>query len=131
MGKIEKNAVMNGFSGAIGENLVLRQVGKQTFFSRRTKVKNPKSVHQKANRNRFAEATLFAVSEFKKPDGASYRSSCPGLPIAQLTATSKPQAQLMLIILPYCLCSPGLYRNNITSAGRIIRIVPGFRHNSS
>jgi hypothetical protein len=70
MGKIEKNAVMNGFRGAIGENLVLRKLGKQTIFSRRAVVKKPRSEEQIANFNRFAEASLFATSETKKPEAS-------------------------------------------------------------
>ena len=70
MGKIGKNSIVHGFSGAIDENLVVRQVGKQTFFSRRNPVKKPQSEHQKVNRNRFAEANLIALSELKKPEAS-------------------------------------------------------------
>lgn len=91
MGKIGKNAVTNGFRGAIGEDLVLRQLGKQTIFSRRAVVKNPKTKHQVANQNRFAEASLFAVSELTKPD-ASYTyevmAKFQGLKTAQHAAIS-------------------------------------------
>jgi hypothetical protein len=70
---------------------VIRRLGKQTIFSRRPVVKNKPTVRQQANRDRFAEATLFAISELKKPKASlEYKimAELQGLKTAHLAAIS-------------------------------------------
>lgn len=91
MGKVRNNALMRGFSGAIGDDLVLRQLDKQTIFSRRGVVKKKPSEQQIVNRMRFAEAALFAASKLKQPKASlEYKimAALQGHRTAQLAAIS-------------------------------------------
>ena len=119
MGKIEKNAVMNGFRGTIGENLVVRKLGKQTVFSRRAVVKKPKSEEQIANINRFTAATLFATSETKKPEASlvyEIMAKLQGLRTAHQAAVSD--------FLSYPVIASANLKKYYGQVGDVIRMIP-------
>lgn len=67
MGKVNQNVITQGFSGQFGEDLVFRQIGNQTFFARKGKVKARASAPQQETRTRFMRATLYAMTMLQKP----------------------------------------------------------------
>ncbi len=68
MGKIKNNLIAKSFSGKLGDDLVIRRVGKNTYFIKRPVFAAPPSTLQTENRNKFAEASMYASTALEKPD---------------------------------------------------------------
>jgi hypothetical protein len=100
MGKIKNNAITHSFSGSFGDDIVFRQIGNRTFFTRKAvHVKLPTPA-QKDNRNLFAEAQNFASQALENPEDNEWYSivaKVNGLKTAQLAAVrdymSKPDIE--------------------------------------
>ena len=62
MAEVKKNPFTKGLSGAVGDYMVFRRVGKQTFVSTAPVRNDEVSDKQKAVRERFQMATIYARS---------------------------------------------------------------------
>lgn len=68
MGRISKDAITQGFSGKLGDDLVFRRVGNQTFFALKGKIKVAATERQKKTRSRFRDAAMYANVMLMKPE---------------------------------------------------------------
>lgn len=60
MGRVKDNLLTKGFSGRIGDEIVFRQMGNQTFFSKRPRKRETCTPNQKAYRSKFQQASYYA-----------------------------------------------------------------------
>jgi hypothetical protein len=67
MGKIKNNVIMQGFSGMLGQDLIIKQIDGKTYFVSRPTIKTPPSARQTESRSKFTEASLFASTAIENP----------------------------------------------------------------
>ena len=67
MAEVKKNPFTKGLSGAVGDYMVFRRVGKQTIVSTTPVYSGVVSDKQKAVRERFQMATIYAKSVTHDP----------------------------------------------------------------
>ena len=60
MADVNLNALVDGLSGKVGKNLVLRQRGGRTFMASRPKQSQTMSDKQRDSREKFLAATQYA-----------------------------------------------------------------------
>jgi hypothetical protein len=89
MGQVKENLLTKGFSGRIGDEIVFRQVGKRTVFSKRPRKSNVLSPNQQVQRDFFKNAVLFAKTMLLDPAvriDYENRAAQAGLPSAYVAA---------------------------------------------
>lgn len=72
MGRVINNPITSSFSGRFGDDLVFRQIGNRTFFSRRTVAANEPTPAQQAHRQLFTEAQMFASQVLADPQQSEF-----------------------------------------------------------
>ena len=72
MAIVETNALVRGFRGRLGQNLILRTVRGKVVASNRSHKPQKESQAQKANRDRFREASRFAKAMMQNADKKKY-----------------------------------------------------------
>jgi hypothetical protein len=119
MGKVTNNAITHSFSGSFGDDIVFRQIGNRTFFTRKAVLAKAPTSAQKNNRSLFAEAQNFASQTLENPQQSEWYSivaKVNGLKTAQLAAIrdymSKPEIESV---------NTKKYKGNI---GDVIQIKP-------
>jgi len=68
MGQVKENLLTKGFSGRIGDEIVFRQVGNRTLFSKRPRRSTIVTPNQQAQRDLFSKAVVFAKTMLLNPE---------------------------------------------------------------
>ncbi|MFM7859106.1 MAG: hypothetical protein ACKO96_46085, partial [Flammeovirgaceae bacterium] len=68
MANVKLNALVDGVSGKVGKNIVLRQRGGRTLLATKPETSQVFSEKQKAQRERFQQAVRFAKSILLQPE---------------------------------------------------------------
>jgi hypothetical protein len=102
MGKINSNNIVSSFSGKLGDELVFRQIGNRTFFSKKGINTKAPSAAQNENRQQFAEAQYYAYKVLQDPTQSEWYSivaKINGLRNAQLAVIkdyrTKPEIETL------------------------------------
>lgn len=119
MGRVVSNNITSSFSGQLGDDLVFRRVGNQTFFVRKGRNTKGATTAQNGTRILFAEAHNYASQILEDPEYSEWygvMAKLNGLRTAQLAAMkdymSKPEIEMI---------NTKNYRGNI---GDVILIKP-------
>jgi hypothetical protein len=72
MAIVQTNALISGFRGKLGANLVLRVVRGKTIASTRAKRTETQSEQQRENRTKFKRATMYAKAMMLDPQKKTY-----------------------------------------------------------
>lgn len=72
MAKVNTNPLLNGLRGILGSSIVFKTWHGKTIVVSKPRPSKTQSPLQKANRNKFRDATLWAKTELKKPERKAY-----------------------------------------------------------
>jgi hypothetical protein len=74
MGRIVNNDVTSGFSGKFGDQIIFRQIGNRTFFSRKGVKTSQSTAAQRDARDLLSSASVYASEALKNPEHTEWYS---------------------------------------------------------